>query len=263
MRKTKIQLRGCALITGGTSGIGREFAYALAAQGIDLVLVARSSERLKATAEELTHRYGIDCEIRQADLCTSEGYELVAQRLKENEKPITIFVNNAGQGLYHNLATTQTAPLEAGITLMGTVVVTLGAVAADAMVRRGEGVIINTASVSGLVPMGLYSGIKAMVRQWSLSLGIEVASRGVHVMTFMPGWVRTEFHSRAGVSRSNLPSFVWLSASDVVAQCLRAVEAGKRYCVPSRRFKVIAFLAEHAPKKLVWAAAEKINKGRS
>ncbi|MCF2706978.1 SDR family NAD(P)-dependent oxidoreductase [Arcanobacterium haemolyticum] len=262
MRNSETRLRGRALITGGTSGIGRAFAFALAARGVDLVLVARSSERLESTREAISERYAVRCDVLSADLSSGEGYEAVARRLASDEAPVNIFVNNAGQGLYHELATNDTAPLEAGIELMGTVVVKLGGVASAAMVRRGNGVIINTASVSGLVPMGLYSGIKALVRTWSLSLGIEVAPAGVQVMTFMPGWVRTEFHKRAGVERSNLPGFLWLDADRVVRDCLADVEKGKRYSIPSKRFKVIAALAEHAPKRVVWAVTEKINKGR-
>lgn len=253
---------GRALITGGTSGIGLAFARELAGRGCDLVLVARTPERLDATAAELRSN-GTDVEVLQADLSTEEGIVVVEQRLASTESPIEVFLNNAGQGLYHELATTDTAPLGDAINLMATTVVRLGGHAAAAMKARGHGVIINTASVSGLVPMGLYSGIKALVRTWSLSLAIELKNTGVQVVAFMPGWVRTEFHKRAGVERSNLPGFMWLSAERVARDCLKDVDAGKVYSVPSKRFKFIAFLAEHAPKRLVWAATAKINKGRN
>lgn len=254
-------LCGTALITGGTSGIGLAFAQQLAARGCDLVLVARSQERLDRTAAQLRHA-GISVEVLSADLSTDVGVADVVARLTTHEAPVDVFVNNAGQGLYHDLATTDSEPLADAINLMATSVVTLGGAAAAAMKGRGHGVIINTASVSGLVPMGLYSGIKALVRTWSLSLSIEVAPAGVQVVTFMPGWVRTEFHQRAGVERSNLPDFIWLQPDRVVRDCLKDVDAGKVYSVPSTRFKIIAALAEHAPKKLVWAASAKINKGR-
>ncbi|MCI1896154.1 MAG: SDR family NAD(P)-dependent oxidoreductase [Ancrocorticia sp.] len=254
-------LWGTALITGGTSGIGLAFARALARRGCALVLVARSQERLEKTASELRST-GVAVETLAADLGTEAGVTAVAERLHDQSSPIEVFVNNAGQGLYHELATTDTQPLEDAINLMGTTVVRLGAIAAAAMKARGHGVIINTASVSALVPMGLYSGIKAMVRTWSVSLGIEVKPAGVHVMTFMPGWVRTEFHKRAGVERSNVPDFIWLQPADVVRDCLDDVDAGKVYSVPSVRFKVISAVAAHAPKEWVWAISAKINKGR-
>ena len=130
------------------------------------------------------------------------------------------------------------------------------------MKRRGHGVIINTSSVSGLVAMGLYSGIKSLIRTWSRSFAIEMASTGVQVVTFMPGWVRTELHSRSGISTSNLPDFLWLSADRVARECLRDVDRGKTYSVPSKRYKVIAALAEHAPRKAVEAVTARINKGR-
>lgn len=255
-------LFGRALITGGTSGIGLAFARALADRGCDLTLVARSSDRLEATKQDLESRYGIDCEILQADLSMEEAVEAVSSRLAAEDEPIEVFVNNAGQGLHHKLATTDTQPLISAIDLMATTPVRLGAIAGAAMKKRGHGVIVNTSSVSGLVAMGLYSGIKSLIRTWSRSFAIEMASTGVQVVTFMPGWVRTELHSRSGISTSNLPGFLWLSADRVARECLRDADRGKTYSVPSKRYKVIAALAEHAPRKAVEAVTARINKGR-
>ena len=256
-------LKGRALITGGTSGIGRAFADALAARGLDLVLVARSSERLESTRNAIESQYGVACEVLAADLSEADSVAAVSERLDSDSSPIEVFVNNAGQGFYGTLASRDFEPMSAAIDLMATTVVKLGGAAAQTMQRRGHGVIVNTCSISALVPMGLYSGIKALVKTWSLSLAIEVAGAGVQVVAFMPGWVHTEFHKRAGVERSNLPGFMWLEADRVVHDCLADVDRGKVYSVPSKRFKVIAALAEHAPKKAVWAVTAKINKGRN
>lgn len=262
-RDASSPLRGCALITGGTSGIGLAFAEGLAARGLDLVLVARSSERLDETKARLESRFSISCETLVADLSTNAGVVAVSQRLDSPTEPIEVFINNAGQGFYHGLATREFEPAAAAINLMGTTVVSLGGAAAETMKRRGHGVIVNTASVSGLVPMGLYSGIKAMVKTWSLSLAIEMKASGVQVVALMPGWVRTEFHERAGVARSNLPDFMWLTPQRVVADCLSDIDKGKVYSVPSKRFKIIGGFVERAPKKIVWAITAKINKGRN
>ncbi len=255
-------LTGRALITGGTSGIGLAYAKALADRGCDLTLVARSRGRLDSTKRDLESRYGIDCEILEADLSAEGGVEAVSQCLASQDNPVEVFVNNAGQGLYHQLATTYTQPLVDGINLMATTPVRLGAVAGAAMKERGHGVIINTASVSGLVSMGLYSAIKALVRVWSTSYAIELAPAGVQVVTFMPGWVRTEFHTRAGKKTSSPPGFFWLSADRVARECLRDVDRGKTYCVPSKRYKVIVALVKFAPRTAVDAVTSRINKGR-
>lgn len=250
---------GCALITGGTSGIGLAFARALAERGCDIVLVARDEARIARVAAEIRDLYGVEVEELPADLSTDSGVKAVCKRLAGD---VNILVNNAGKGLHHKLATTDTAPLEEAINLMATSVVKVGGAAGESMKRRGRGVIINTASVSGLVPMGLYSAIKSLVKTWSDSLAIELKPSGVQVVTFMPGWVRTEHHERAGISTSNLPDFIWLDADEVARETLRAVDRGKTRVVPSLKFKVIAALAEHAPKRAVHAVTAKINRGR-
>ena len=256
------RLSGRALITGGTSGIGLAFARGLAVRGCDVVLVGRNEERLAATAQELNLNYGVDCETLAADLGTREGVEAVAARLADTDSPIGIFVNNAGHGLHHKLATTDTEPLATAIDVMGTAPVLLGAAAGAAMKERRSGLIITTASISGLVPMGLYSALKSLVRTWSLSLGFELQGTGVRVVTFMPGWVRTELHERSGITTSNIPSFLWISAERAARECLEGAERGKSYVVPSKRFKVMAALAQHVPVSVVGAVTAKINKGR-
>ena len=173
-----------------------------------------------------------------------------------DEEQVEILVNNAGKGLHHPLATTDTAPLREAIDLMATAVVEVGAVAAAAMKARGHGVVVNTASVSGLVPMGLYSAIKALVKTWSQALALEMRPHGVQVVTFMPGWVRTEHHARAGIATSNLPDAVWLE------ETLRAVDAGKTYVTPSLKFKVASALARYAPQRAVGAVTQKIVRRR-
>lgn len=260
-RTSASPLTGRALITGGTSGIGLAFAKALASRGCDVVLVARGQERLVRVAAELRARFGVEVEELPADLSNAAGVAVVCERLAA-DPAVDILVNNAGQGLHHKLATTDYAPLEEAINLMATGVVKVGGAAGAAMKARGHGVIINTASVSGLVPMGLYSAIKALVKTWSDALSIELKPAGVQVVTFMPGWVRTEHHMRAGISTANLPDSIWLDADDVAEETLRAVDAGKTRVTPSLKFKIISALAEHAPKKAVWAVTSKISRGR-
>lgn len=261
-QSTDSPLHGRALITGGTSGIGLSFARGLAARGCTLTLVARDEERLQRTCAQLERKAHVACDYLVADLGQAEDVQRVAAVLASADNPVEVFVNNAGHGLHHELATADTAPLAEAINVMASAVVELGAAAGAAMKGRGHGVIINTASVSGLVPMGLYSAIKSLVRTWSESLAIELAPTGVQVMTFMPGWVRTELHQRSGITTSNIPGFFWLDADRVVRECLRDVEAGRTHSTPSKRFKVIAALAAHAPRRAVTAVTARINRGR-
>lgn len=247
-------LHGTAMVTGGTSGIGLAFARALADRGCDLLLVARDAERLERTAEQLRWRYGVEVETLSADLSTRAGADAVAERLEDADRPVEVLVNNAGKGLHTPLLSQDMDDQENGLHLMVHAVLRLGGAAGRAMSARGHGVIINVASVAGLVPMGAYSAIKAWVRTYSDSLAIELRGTGVRVTTLMPGWVRTEFHERAGIRASTVPNGFWLEADRVVAECLADVERGRQRSVPSKRFKVISFLAAHAPRPVVHRA---------
>lgn len=254
-------LLGRALITGGTSGLGYQFASQLADRGLDLVLVARDPQRLDETARELRSR-GVSVETVEADLATQDGIDTVKTRLSDTTQPVTVFVNNAGHGLYAPLVTDDTSQHKSALTLMLWAMLELGATAGLAMKKRGYGHIINTASVSGLVPMGGYSAIKAWTRVYSESLYLQLKDHGVHVTTFMPGWVRTEFHARASMGTSNIPDWLWLDPAEIVSVCLRDAEKKRVRSTPSLKFKVISCLAERGPKAAVRAVAAKINKGR-
>lgn len=262
MAKSTHPLAGRALITGGTSGIGLEFARQLAERGLNLVLVAREQDRLERTAKQFEWRHGVTVEVIAADLGTPEGRSSVADRLLDDESPVNVFVNNAGAGLYEPLVTDNLEPHRKAIEVMLWAVLELGAAAGRAMKQRGSGTIINTASISGLVPMGGYSAIKSWVKTYSEALYLQLRAHGVHVTTFMPGWVRTEFHQRTGVKTSNIPDFLWLEPERVVRECLEDTEKGKVMSIPSKRFKVISFLAERGPQGAVRAVVQKINKGR-
>ena len=261
MTDINTSLRGRALITGGSSGLGLTFARHLARRGLDLVLVARSPERLEDAAREL-RVLGVEVDVLPADLGSDDGVQIIAERLGSTESPINVFVNNAGAGMYTRMATADPTALLVGTQLMARAPMVIGGAAAAAMKERGEGVIITTSSMAGAAPMGAYSAVKSFIRVWSDSLAIEVGKHGVQVVSFIPGWVRTEFHGRSGVSTSSIPSWLWLDADRVVAECLEDVEKGKTTSTPSKRFKVIGFLAKHAPAPAVAAVVKKLNKGR-
>lgn len=256
------RLHGRSLVTGGTSGIGLSFARALAARGCDLVLVARDAGRLHRTAEDLRETYGADVETLQADLAVREQVELVAARLADDHEPIEILVNNAGRGVHSPLLAEDTREHEHAIDLMIRAVLVLGGAAGRAMRERGHGVIVNVSSVAGLITMGGYSAIKSWVHTYSESLSLELAGSGVQVTSLLPGWVRTEFHERAGIRTSSIPSALWLDADRVVSDCLADVERGRIRSVPTKRFKALAWLAEHAPRPAVRQVTARLVKGR-
>lgn len=262
-RRTDRPLEGTALVTGASSGIGAEFARQLAERGLDLVLVARSRARLEALASELSERHAVRADVLVADLATPDGVAAVRERLLSQDAPIEVLVNNAGSGLHSSVLGEDLSDHELAFDLMVRAVFHLGNAAGRAMRERDHGVIVNIASVASYVNMGNYSAVKAWVRTWSQSMANELHGTGVQVVTLNPGWVRTEFHERAGISTSNIPSFLWIDVRELVAQCLRDIDAGRTFSVPSRRFQVLRFGAQHAPRALVDAVSRGINRGRA
>ena len=121
-------------------------------------------------------------------------------------------------------------------------VLVLGGAAGRAMRDRGAGTIINVSSTAGFVTMGSYSAVKAWVTSYSEGLSVELRGTGVQVTALMPGWVRTEFHTRAGIKGSSIPGVLWLDADRLVEDCLRDVARGRPVSIPSKRWKVIDLL---------------------
>ena len=187
---------GIALVTGGTSGIGAEFARQLAARGDDLVLVARDKRRLDEMAVEL-RAFGRSVEVLPADLSDAKGTARVAQRLADAAKPVDILINNAGFGGLSKLVRPDVAQYDEAFAVMMRAVWELSAAVAPGMKERGHGAIVNVASTAGQLSMGAYSSIKAWVITYTESLANELHGSGVTVTALMPGWVRTEFHQRA------------------------------------------------------------------
>lgn len=253
---------GTALVTGGTSGIGAAFARALAARGDDLVLVARDAERLASTAAEFTARYGISVETLSADLSVHDDVVKVAARLEDAARPIDLLVNNAGFGFHHRLLDPDFAVHERAIDVMCKAVLVLGGAAGRAMKARGSGRIINVSSISGWISQGNYSAIKAWVRVYSESLANELHDTGVTVTALCPGWVRTEFHERAGIRTTSLPSWIWIDADTLVEGALRDADAGRVLSIPTLKWKLIGFLVAKGPHAVLRAVSRMLTKSR-
>ncbi len=251
-----------ALITGGTSGIGAAFARALAARGDDLVLVARNADRLSEMATELKERYEVSVETIAADLAVRAEVVGVAERLASVEQPIDLLVNNAGFGIRAKLTAADTTPHEHAIDVMIRAVLMLSAAAGRAMRQRGAGTIINVSSFAGVMTfIGSYSAIKAWVTTYTESLANELHDTGVRVTALCPGWVRTEFHERAGINVS-YPDLLWLDADRVVAECLQDAATGKVISIPSKRFKALMMICKHLPDRILQAVSRKLTSGR-
>jgi short-subunit dehydrogenase len=239
-----------ALVTGATAGLGAEFARQLAERGQDLVLVARDTARLERVAEELRATYRVEVEVMTADLADREQVRRVADRLADGDRPVDTLVNNAGfargTGFLADLSEEERA-----VDVMLRAVLVLSHTAANAMLRRGRGRIVNVASVAAFVAMGSYSATKSWVVVFSEALSRELAGSGVTVTAVCPGFVHTEFHDRASLNMSRLPEWGWLDAEQVVREGLDGAQRGKVVVVPSRQYAALVVAMRYAPRSLV------------
>ncbi|MCQ9133148.1 MULTISPECIES: SDR family oxidoreductase [Streptomyces] len=240
-----------ALITGSTAGIGAAFARRLAADGHDLVLVARDTKRLHEQATELHDRHGIEAEVLTADLATDEGIEKAAARLGDRRKPVDLLVNNAGFGNKGRYLDVSMADELRMLKVHCEAVLRLTSAATAAMRGRGRGGVVNVASVAAFVPRGTYGASKAWVVQFTQGAAKDLAGSGVRLMALCPGFVRTEFHERAGMGTDNIPGWMWLDADKLVAAALHDLARGKSLSIPDPRYKALMGLVKVAPRSLL------------
>lgn len=251
-----------ALVTGGTSGLGAAFARALAAEGNDLILVARDVERLAAVAEELRATHGVVVDVLPADLAIEADLMRVAATLEDPDRPIDVLVNNAGFGMHTRLCDPEVQTHRYAMDVMCYAVLVLAGAAGRAMRSRGHGRIINMSSLAGWTTQGHYSAIKAWVRSFSESLANELHGTGVTVTAACPGWVRTEFHQRAGIRTSSLPSWAWAEADPVVRLILKDAERGRVISVPTTRWKLARAALQFGPPAAVRAVSRALVRSR-
>jgi uncharacterized protein len=246
--------RTTALITGATAGIGAAFARRLAADGYDLVLVARDGTRLAETASRLGDAHGVTVETLSTDLSTDEGCAPAAARLADRDRPVDLLVNNAGATLNTSFLRSTDEDEAWLLRLNVHSVMRLTHAALPAMTARGHGAVVNVSSVSGfgpVMPGSTYSASKAWVTNFSESVGAATRRYGVRVMALCPGYTRTEFHDRAGIDMSKTPGWMWLAADRVVDAGLRDLGRGRAVSVPDWRYKAAVFGMRHAPRGLV------------
>ena len=251
-----------ALVTGGTSGIGAAFARALSLRGYDIVLVARDEMRLAEMAAELGRDGSTRVETISADLAVRADVDRVAERLESTDDPIDFLVNNAGFGIHGSLLERDVSIHERALAVMCLAVLVLGGAAGRAMTARRKGTILNVSSVAGTIATGDYSAVKAWTTAYTESLAVELRHTNVQVSAVLPGWVRTEFHDRAGIRTRSIPDSLWLDADALVEECLHDVARGAVLSIPSARFKFLYFLTRHLPRRGIRWISGRISSSR-
>ena len=228
-------LKGIALVTGASSGIGAIYADRLAKRGYDLILVARNQERLKDVAARVASATGRSVSILPADLNDKASLVKVETVLKENPA-ITVLVNNAGFGSASPLLQANVDKMVEMIDLNVTALTRLTYAAAPAFAARGKGTIINISSIVAIAPEllnGVYGASKAYVLALSQSLQHEFADKGLRIQTVLPGATATEFWDIAGYPHKNLPESWVMSAEDMVDASLVGLDNGEVVTIPA------------------------------
>lgn len=251
-----------ALVTGASSGIGECFARMLAARKQNLILVARSGDKLAALAEEFTATQGVAAEPVECDLSATGAAERLATQLQERKLEVNLLVNNAGfgaRGRFHEVPLERQSQM---IRLNVMALVELTHFLLPAMVKARRGGIINVSSTASFQPLAytnVYGATKAFVTSFSLALAEELRGTGVRVVTLCPGGTRTNFGMASGYSVARLPGGSQ-SVEEVVPLALKALERGGGLVVPGTKNKAGVFVQRFVPRSWVARGAARIFK---
>lgn len=251
-----------ALVTGASSGLGKEFVQLLAAEGSDLVIVARNEENLRALAAEMERRFRVQVEVLPADLTMADEVEKVALRLQDTENPVELLINNAGMGLGQEFIGGSIAQELTAANLMVNALLVLTHAAVGAMVAQGSGQIINVSSITSMTVQGTYSAHKAWVKVFTEGLADDLAGTGVNITAVMPGLMHTEFHQRVHVDAGQWAEWMFIKPRKVARAALDGVRAGKVLVIPSMLYKATYVALKFAPRALVRKYAGSKRSGR-
>ena len=243
-----------ALITGGSSGIGREYARELAAKGWNLIIVSNRNEDNLRVAEELSRQYGVAVEPLYADLTENDSAEKIYERTKALGAEVEVLINNAGMLLFSTLCKTRAESLERIIALHCTTPTKLCRLFADDMCKRGRGHILIMSSITAWTPyptISHYAATKAYLHSFAQSLWYEMRDKGVSVTTVYPSAVDTPFYDLdEKMRRWLLRCGVMLSAESVARKGLKAMFRSRRRCIPGLLPKIEAAICWLLP---AWA----------
>ncbi|HET6876312.1 MAG TPA: SDR family oxidoreductase [Jatrophihabitans sp.] len=253
-----------ALVTGASSGIGAEIARELARRGHQVVLVARSTERLAALADDL----GPGARTLTADLADPQARAGLPGRVEELGLVTDILVNNAG---YSTLGAVHHADAAAEVSMLEVDVVAVAELCTrflPGMVERGRGAVLNVASTAAFQPLpgqAAYAAAKSFVLSYTQALAGELRGTGVTATALCPGPVATRFVETAGFSQEQaehaLPKLLWESAADVARAAVDGMERGRRVVIPGVANRVTSAFASVTPRSLLLPVVSRAHPG--
>jgi uncharacterized protein len=253
-----------ALVTGGNTGLGAAFARRLAAEGYNLVLVARNRERLDAVAASIRAGHGVEVEVLPADLEVPAERVMVERRLAGTiGGPVDVLVNNAGVQNYEVFDKASPAALKAEVDVNITAVLQLTRAALPGMLDRGRGTVVNVASFAGYLgaPGSSYSASKAWVLSFTDSVAASLPGTGVQALAICAGPIRTDRHARAGRSVGAPGSPLWSEPADVVDRCLNDLRKGRSLSVSGWIHRTVVNVLE-LPRRSLRTVARLAGSGR-
>jgi short-subunit dehydrogenase len=234
-----------ALITGATSGIGREFAERFASIGYDLIITGRRKNVIEKVAKEISRKNGVKVSVILAELSVEAG---ISKVLKVIEKAghIDVLINNAGFGL-DNLFYKET--IENHIKMISVHInaaVRLTHAVLPGMVKAGSGIIINISSIGSFLPTpinAIYGGTKAFLNIFTESIYIEMRRKGIKMQSLCPGFTSTDFHIQMGIEEEIKKDVKnWMTPEQVVNCSMKALTKGNVICIPGIRNRLLCLL---------------------
>lgn len=242
------------LITGASSGIGRELARLYASDGAELVLIARSEDKLRQLADELAAKYGVEAQVLPADLSRPASPRDVVEALAQRHIDVDVLVNNAGFGARGSVAEIgverQLEMIEVNVAALTQLTVLL----LPGMLERRRGAILNVASTAAFQPgpkQAVYCATKAYVLSFTEALAEEVRGSGVRVCCLAPGATDTGFAATAGMLGTRLFRRGAMDAGRVARAGHNGLRQGKTLVIPGLRNRILAFSVRLSPRVLV------------
>ncbi|MFJ8042683.1 SDR family NAD(P)-dependent oxidoreductase [Kitasatospora sp. NPDC096147] len=254
---------GTALITGASSGLGAEFAEQLAARGQDLVLLARSADRLAELAARLGRAHGVRAEVLVQDLAEPDAARRVGAELAARGLAVDLLVNNAGFGTCGRFEENGAGRDHDQLMVNVVALVGLTHEVLPGMLARGAGAVLNVASTAAFQPtpyFAVYGASKTFVLDFGLALRQEYRRRGIKVLTLCPGPVETGFFEVIGTRKAAVTGS-FAQPGPVVRAALRALDRDRAYVTPGLSNLVAAHLAPRRPRTLAAVVAERISRG--
>lgn len=250
-----------ALITGASSGIGMELAKIHAANGNNLVLVARSEGKLHEIATELKSKYAIQIEIIRADLSVHDAAQQVFDVVQKKNIQIDYLINNAGFGDFNFVHESDWNKQAMMLDLNIKSLTHLTHLFLPVMIAQKSGKIMNVASTAAFLPcpmMAVYAATKHYVLAFSEALANEVADKGITVTALCPGATTSGFQDAAAMKDSGFMKQKFATSESVAKFGHQSMMKGKRVAIPGFTNKLTAFILRFIPRKLVTSIARKV-----